>query len=280
MLPGKYTLKLVGLGEDGAATGDLDLNGDVIIQSANAKVTVIKGKKDRVFHVLPGVTATIRQLAIAKGSLLTKDPNASSDDFEGGGILNQGTLSLDNVVVTGSTSLGNGGGISNQSVLTMSQVAITKNKSLDRGGGLYNSAAGTVTASAVTIAKNQASDEGGGVSNSQTSTVTMSNTILDRNAPFNCAGPVTPAGGNLETGATCGLGPNDSNIKKMGLASLKINALGIFYPTHLLKAGSPAIDNGNDTECPDLDQNFRSRIDVANVGASVCDSGATEFQGP
>jgi polymorphic membrane protein len=333
LLPNKYTLKLVGAGEDAAATGDLDLAGDTIIQASNPKVAVINGKKDRVIHVLPGANVQLRQLTIAKGSLLTKGNN--SDEFEGGGILNQGTLLLDNVVITGNKAQNDGGGISNRGTLTLSQVAILKNKSFDSGGGIYNpdSTAGTVDATATTIAKNQADDEGGGIDNQSvatltnctvsgnkgnevggiknenaaeltlhnvtikdnksktksesggventgTATVTMRNVILDKNAPFNCSGALNLDSGNLETGDTCGLGAGDNNIKKMGLAGLKINASGIFYPTHLLKPGSPAIDNGSDVECPELDQNFRSRVDIPSIGQSTCDSGATEFQGP
>jgi hypothetical protein len=335
LLPNKYVLKLVGAGEDAAATGDLDLTGDVTIQASNAKVAVISGKKDRVIHVLPGANVTIKQLTISKGSISTKDENANSDDFEGGGILNFGTLTLDNVVVANNKAQDDGGGISNRGTLNLSQVAILKNKSLDSGGGIYNpgTTAGTIVANFTTIAKNQAGDEGGGldnqsdatltnctvsgnkgnevggiknedeavlvlhnvtikdnksknksdsggVENAGLATATIRNVIFDKNAPFNCAGTIILDGGNLETGATCGLGGTDENIKKMGLAGLKINAVGIFYPTHLLKAGSPAIDNGNDTECPEFDQNFRSRVDIANVGQSLCDSGATEFQGP
>ena len=335
ILPGKYTLKLVGVGEDGAATGDLDIAGTLTLQASSPTAVAINGKKDRVIHVLPGASATIRQLTIAKGSLFTKDRNANSDDFEGGGILNQGTLLLDNVVITGNKAQDDGGGISNRGTLSLSQVAILKNKSRGSGGGIYNpdASAGTIDAFATTIAKNQAGDEGGGidnqseatltnctvsgnkgkevggiknedaaelilhsvtikdnksktksesggVANAGLATVTMRNVILDKNAPFNCAGTLILDGGNLETGSTCELGPSDSNIKKMGLAGLKINANGIFYPTHLLKPGSPAIDNGSDVECPELDQNYRSRVDVANVGQSLCDSGAAEFQGP
>src|SRR6185436_2153760 len=119
-----YTLKLVGAGEDAAATGDLDLAGDTIIQASNPTVAVINGKKDRVIHVLPGANVTIKQLTIAKGSLLTKE--SSSDEFEGGGILNFGALTLDNVVVSGNKAQDDGGGISNRGTLTMSQVAILK----------------------------------------------------------------------------------------------------------------------------------------------------------
>ena len=82
---GKYTLKLVGAGENGAASGDLDLLGNVQINGAGAKGTVIKGKKDRVIHVAAGVTASLSNLTLASG----KDGQKGEigDEFNGGGIL-------------------------------------------------------------------------------------------------------------------------------------------------------------------------------------------------
>ncbi|HYV66156.1 MAG TPA: CSLREA domain-containing protein, partial [Myxococcales bacterium] len=51
---GTYLLTLAGAGEDGAATGDLDITGDLIIAGAGAASTVVDGNGlDRVFHVDP-----------------------------------------------------------------------------------------------------------------------------------------------------------------------------------------------------------------------------------
>lgn len=335
LAPGKYALKLVGALEDAAVTGDLDLTENVTIRGDGPKTVTISGKKDRVFHVLAGADVTIQGLTIKGGSTLTKDPFVNPDLTEGGGILNAGTLTLTNVVVSGNKAQDDGGGISNRGTLVMADVFITKNKALDDAGGLYNprTTAGVVSASRVTLAKNVAGGQGGGVENQSTMTLTnttvsgnrsasagggihnatdgeialqnvtvkdnrtkgktaaggisndevamLTNTILDKNKPFNCGGAaLSTGGGNVENALSCGLAAGDlPNVGKLQLASLKL-AAGAVAPTHALKATSPAIDVGNDSGCPQADQNAQSRIDIPGVGTALCDSGATEFHPP
>src|SRR5215471_8247264 len=62
-------LTLTGAGEDAAATGDLDLTGILTIQgvASATSLTFINGQQlhDRIFHVLPGATVTLRNLVIS-----------------------------------------------------------------------------------------------------------------------------------------------------------------------------------------------------------------------
>jgi CSLREA domain-containing protein len=54
---GTYTLTLIGAGEDGAATGDLDVRDAVTIRGAGAAAAVLDGNAtDRVFDVNPGTS--------------------------------------------------------------------------------------------------------------------------------------------------------------------------------------------------------------------------------
>ncbi len=323
---GKFTLKRTGAGEDGAATGDLDLLFETTIVGAGAKATIVNGKKDRVFQVLSATPATLRDLTIAKGKVGTK--NDSGDAFAGGGILNEGELTLERVVVTGNAASHEGGGISSLTgVLTLTDVTVSKNKTLDDGGGIEMiDTIGTFTR--VTIAKNKAKDEAGGLHvvvgsaaaltnctisgngsveegggiriedagtislrnvtiagnkskeggavdpSDNAGTVTFQNVLLDKNKPAGCGGPVTLDGANLESGDSCGLSPGETNLK-LKLAGLKDN--GGATPTHALKKDSPAIDFGNDANCPPTDQRGQARVDVASAGPRICDSGAFEF---
>jgi hypothetical protein len=120
---------------------------------------------------------------------------------------------------------------------------------------------------------------GGGIANGAASAATLTNTPLDSNKPFNCSGALTSGGGNVENAATCGFGAGDiPNAGKLQVKGLKFNAQ--VAQTHALKATSPAIDAGVDAGRPELDENFRGRVDVPNVGTGICDSGAFEFQLP
>jgi nitrous oxidase accessory protein NosD len=58
----------------------------------------------------------------------------------GGGIRNEGTLTLIDSVVTRNRASGNGGGIANYGTLTLKGSVVSRNRSKDFGGGIYNSA--------------------------------------------------------------------------------------------------------------------------------------------
>ena len=127
----------------------------------------------------------------------------------------------------------------------------------------------------MTIAGNKGR-EGGGIDPSSTAGPTIiRNVLFNKNTPSNCDGVLGLQGANVESGNTCGLSETESNIKKMGLAGLKDN--GGATKTHALKAGSPAIDFGNDDNCPPTDQRGQARVDVPGVGPRICDTGAFEF---
>jgi len=57
---GTYTLTIAGANEDDAATGDLDIKGDLMINGATGATTIIDGGAiDRVFQVIGAVTVTL-----------------------------------------------------------------------------------------------------------------------------------------------------------------------------------------------------------------------------
>jgi len=177
---GKYTLKLVGAGENAGASGDLDILDDVQMVGAGAKPTVIKGKKDRVIHVGPGITVTITDLTIAGGKVGRKGD--IGDEFNGGGLLvESATISLQNVVVAKNGASDDGGGIAAiDSVLTLTDVLIAGNKSGDDAGGAdLDGSEGTFTN--VTVSKNKAGDEAGGIE-IEDAALTLTNCTLSANA--------------------------------------------------------------------------------------------------
>ncbi len=88
-------------------TVDGDLNND-----GTADVTVSGQYKTQVLRVNAGVTATLDGLVITKGLAVGQGANAGSDASAsmGGGIVNLGNLTLNNVTVTANAASGGGGG--------------------------------------------------------------------------------------------------------------------------------------------------------------------------
>ena len=99
-----------------------------------------------VVSILPGVTVTIRNLAI------TGNENISHGET-GGGIANSGSLTLENVVVHGNLSELYGGGIFNQGTLELRNSRVTGNEALGSGGGILNN--GQVTLINTDVSGNQ-----------------------------------------------------------------------------------------------------------------------------
>lgn len=152
-----------------AAPKTILLDGDVLVLSNQAHPITIVGPVSALtvsggqnqadfndFEERSGVVASISRLTVTKG-----------------GIYNQGTMSLNNVIVSAATvtTAGNGGGIANDGTMTISGVTISGNAvSSGLGGGLYNT--GTATISNSIIKNNSASGYGGGIYSSGTLVVT------------------------------------------------------------------------------------------------------------
>lgn len=178
MLPaGTYTLALPGADEDAAATGDLDLTGDVTITGAGSASTIIEAGTtsangiDRLFHVFLDVTAGFTDLTIRHGRNISTNPVGGS----GGGISNSGT-----VTITGST-------LSNNYALA--------------GGGIVNFQPGSVTIINSRLANNSADFLGGGVSNNATMTITDS-TLSNNSSGIEGGAIYTIFGHTTITGST------------------------------------------------------------------------------
>lgn len=177
---GKYVLKEVGPDENAALSGDLDLTDDVTIVGAGAELTVVQGKKDRVFEVPVGVTALITDLTVTKGSIGTRKRVKAGEIFNGGGISNEGFLTLERVIVSKNKSADDGGGLSNViGTLVLTDVLITGNKSKDDAAGLELDG-GDVTLTRVTFVKNKAKDEAGGAE-VEDGTLTGTNVTFSQN---------------------------------------------------------------------------------------------------
>ncbi len=115
----------------------LSINSDVMIRGPGAsQLTIDAGGQTRVVVVRSGVRAEINGIALTNGVA----------DYRGGGLYNAGNLVLSRVSVTRSKtrywsaaprSFDGGGGIFNEGTLTVVDSVIRNNYSGDEGGGIY-----------------------------------------------------------------------------------------------------------------------------------------------
>ena len=171
-----YTLTIQGPDEDNSAQGDLDIKSDLTINGAGAGSTIIDGNgiitSDRVLDIHNGVV-TISGVTMKNGSA-----------HDGGGIANNGTLMLNNSVVTSSTAYAYGGGINNHGTLTLNSSLVSGNSDIGataNGGGIFNGNILTVINSILN--GNTAGGGGGAIANFGTATLTNS-TLSGNNSPY------------------------------------------------------------------------------------------------
>lgn len=230
--------------------------------------------------------------------------NNTAED-EAGGIENSGTLTITNSTISGNTAVSDSGGLENfgAGVVTITDSTISGNSATNTGGGIENSGA-SMTILNTTISGNSTTGSGGGIRNlgmgtliitnstlnnntagagsageiETSATVNMKNTIVV-NSPsgINCGGTITSLGHNLDSGTTCGFNTGLGDLVNTGPRLGLLQNNGGDTQTHLLLAGSPAIDGGDNTGCPAADQRGSGRpLDGNADGTTVCDIGAVE----
>ena len=185
---------------------NLTITQNTTLDGTGQQVTLDGNQQGTVVTVSGGVTVTVTALTITggqvgattggggilnQGTLTVSNSNISGNvaTFAGGGIANEvgGTLTVSNSNISGNASgdtitIGRGGGINNGGTLTVMSSTISGNTSgvttrPGNGGGIYNS--GTVTLSESTVSGNTvpgSTGDGGGIGNAGTLTV-ISSTI-------------------------------------------------------------------------------------------------------
>jgi predicted outer membrane repeat protein len=139
----------------GTYAGSLDIAKDVKLQGAGSDKTTILGNGNRsTIHVLGGADVTILNVAITG--------DAGNRPAGGGGIFNEGALTLVDSDVHDNAVSGRGGGILNQTgkQLKIMHSVIRANRAAN-GGGIYN-ANGELLLVDSTVAGNTAANAGGG----------------------------------------------------------------------------------------------------------------------
>ncbi len=209
----------------------------------------------------------------------TVDSNSSA--FQGGGIDSTGTATLERVTVSDNTNTGSqGGGIRvGNGGFTATNLTVSGNSSASDGGGIYTLR--PITLVNATITDNTAT-WGSGIYTQGAGSVDLSNTIVaGNNTSSDVYGAFISSNNNLignvginATGLSNGVngdqvGSSGSLIDPL-LGALQDNGGPTF--THALLAGSLAIDAGNNTGAPAVDQRGLTRIGTVDIGAYELES--------
>ena len=169
-------------------TGEEILLRNDVILDGEGNLTIDGDNRHRVFRNF-GAMVELRGLTVTGGSgggaRVVVDGVASHKTTGpwtvGGGIWNQGTLSLTNCTVSGNTTDIIGGGIYNDATLTLADSTVSENIAGD-GGGIYNN--GTLTLTNSTVSGNTAwagGGLGGGEGVNLYSTLTLINSTVSGN---------------------------------------------------------------------------------------------------
>jgi hypothetical protein len=178
-----------------------------------------------------------------------------------------------------------GGGIVNTGTLNVNNSTISNNLAGNTGGGIYSFNNAVVTFANSTISGNKAgfggaSGDGGGINNSSSS-ITLRNTILADNSrgvgagiPDDFRGSLISQGYNLIETAIASqiVGDSTGNILGQDPLLQPLAFYGGITQTQALTNGSPAINAGNNENAPPTDQRGYARI----IGGTI-DIGAFEF---
>jgi len=200
----------------------------------------------------------------------------NSQQYGGGIYVGKGTLTMSNIVIANNNSDFQGGAIWNSiGKVSLSNSTIYQNKANGGSGGGILNYQGDMNIANCTIAENTTLRYAGGIDNNL-GTLTMSNTILQNNIGTlgnnHYRGGLAMAkfvdGGNNiyfpanNTTSSLGL-PTTSKLADALLSPLADNGGNTL--TMALKAGSPAINAGNN--CSPTDQRGSARVGICDIGA-------------
>ncbi len=246
-------------------TSTLTIASNVAIDGSSAPGLILSGGGTTgVINIAAGANVTLANLSV-------EDGNTSN----GGGVLNNGTLTLSGVTVANNTATGNGGGIENDGTLRLIDSTVANNTAGSAsgvGGGIDND--GSLSVLDSTIAYNSAYAGGGVLMRGGTMSALNSIFADDMASAYpDLRVNMTSLGHNLIENTSGVIGASSTDLTGVDpvLGTLQNN--GGPTPTLALLAGSPAIDAGDPTNAPSTDQRGLARV----AGAAI-DIGAFESQ--
>jgi hypothetical protein len=158
---------------------NMDINKDVVIVGPGAATLTIDAElSGRGFVIGNRVTASISDLTILNGK------SFGGPAGNGGGIYNDGLLTLEGVVIANSEASAGGGGIYNKRELTLKDSTIVGNSAGSFGGGIMSINA-TMSIARSAIINNQAGLYAAGIYTFNSATITNSTVSGNRQSGIN-----------------------------------------------------------------------------------------------
>jgi hypothetical protein len=167
----------------------------ITIDGGPSGVTVDGNNASRVFQVDSGVQTAFDHLSVAHGQA-----PSSSASARGGGVSNDGTLTIRNCVFDSNTAInssgGGGGAISSTGTLSLTDSTVRSNRS-SIGGGVFST--GTLTVSRSTFRSNvgNTSFSGAGGAIYSTGTLTVADSTFTSNSSRNNGGAICGFAGTV-----------------------------------------------------------------------------------
>lgn len=158
--PGRFRLSSVPWPRAGdhfeiaAVNGDLDITDGLTVRGAGAKLTTVDGAGlDRVFTIAMSTTAEISDMTITGGDATggsTATPRLLTDLSLGGGVFNQGTVSLKRLSIIDNRADGGGGVFSIPNTFLEVRDSLVANNAAYEGGGLRIDSGGEIVNTTIT----------------------------------------------------------------------------------------------------------------------------------
>jgi hypothetical protein len=181
---------------------------NVIIQGIGAQTTIVQAHPnpgegtERVFDVPLEATVTIRGMTIRHG-------NPTTSPLTGGGIMNYGTLTLEDTIIRDNFGSA-GGGLYNEGNLTLINSTVSDNGSVGGGdaylecetGGGLKVLSGTTTLINSTVSNNRAKSKGGGIHVACQGTLILENSTISGNYANGSGGGIYLNGSGVFTNST------------------------------------------------------------------------------
>ncbi|MCE9563151.1 MAG: hypothetical protein K8U57_14000, partial [Planctomycetes bacterium] len=233
-----------------------DTTGTTTITGPAAGVMVNGNNLSGVFSVATGVTASLSRMIITGGLA----------PFGGGGVLNNGTLTLTDSTLAGNTATFGGGGVFNNGTATVTNCTIFGNDAVF-GGGVFDN--GTLSLTNCTVTGNAAAETGGGVLNN--GTLTLTNTIVaSQKVGSDISGSVTLGAGSpaIDAGISTGAPTNDQRGKSR-VGGVDIGAFESGGFTIVATSGSGQSANADTTFASPLVATVTAKNSVEPVAGGV-----------
>lgn len=289
---GFFTLTRIGT-DDNNNSGDLDIAGLLRIEGASTANSVIRGDttdpdsdRHRLVHVISG-TVTLNDLTLRDG--------LEDGTTAGGGLRTEpgSTTILNRVAVLNNSAGGNAGGILNRGTMTLNESTVRANRTTDAGeggGGIFNSPNAVLTLNDSRVLDNVAEVaddafecQGGGIYNAADAVLTLDNSVVDGNIADGRQLAFTQAfGGGIRAGGTVDL--IQSSVTNNLAAGETAEGGGIFFllgSTGLIDRSVVAFNVADDRNVLDTSAGggINSRLGFATIQDSVISGNEAEAGG-